>query len=318
MSEPENDNIFTPAEQATWDAQLSDGPAPVLEVPSEPENDPEITVQGEPLRAAEPEVVAEADDDGDEVAESPAKPGFVPHRKLHKALERAKASEEREKLALERLERLLAVSQPQQVRQAPQPAPEAPKVPRAEEDVFQTADYAVQEVQQLKAYIHRQQQEQALLAEAAPQVQRFVAEKPDFNEAVGFLIEGRVRELVALGHQEHAARGKAKQEELALVAHARQVGKNPAELAYNWALSRGYSPKAAEPPAQPKQTAAEQIGLKADVQARAKSLSHGSGSAPPATAITAETILRMDSKEFNKFAEKYPKKLAQLMGNSAA
>lgn len=291
-----------------------------------------LTVQGKPLEEAVADADPSADDDDDGDAEG-NRPGFVPHRRLHKAREQKKAAEEQAKAAearaqqaeinaaraMERMNTLLQVFKGQQQPQQGQTQePAAPPVrPRAEEDVFKTADYAVEQTESLAQRVERiekAEQAQKELGQMADWARRheeaFAKERPDYPAALSHLKQARARELAIQGYNRAQIEQQITADEVHIIRVAAHRQMSPAALAYEIAGTRGYSPKAPEPP---QEAPAERITRTAEAQQRSRTLSGTGGSPAGATNITAETVLRMSEDEFAAFAAKYPKKMEELL-----
>jgi len=318
MSDTENLNDpmeLTPEEQAYFDNGGVEPSAPANE-PAEPEE----TVLEADTGHDEPE---DGIDDTDDEPEQGKKPGFVPHRKLHKALEKVKAKEaeaakeREERIRLEeRFNQLVQrVQQPQQ--QQPQVQEPAPQVaPDPNEDIFGAVQHQAKTIEQVQAEItaYKQQraqeeQKQRIIQAAGAAEQQFMAEAPDYPDALNHLRAARVAELQMFGLTEAQARAKVGQEEIQLAAQALQRGQNPAKLAYDWAKQRGYAKKAPEPAPEPP---AEKLTRQAEAQARSGTLSHGGG-APAPVKLDARTVAAMSEAEFSALMEKHPKALEKLL-----
>lgn len=262
------------------------------------------------------------EEDDDSSSEQGKRPGFVPHRKLNKEIERRKAREA--ELAKEREDRIRLeerfnqfvqrFQQPQQQ----QPTEQEVAPPKAEEDLFGAVDYTGKKVETLdqrlarfeKAEEERQQAQRLQQATIAAE-RAFMAENPDLPDAVAHLRQTRIAELQIFGWTEEQALQKVYQEEQALAAHALQRGQNPAEIAYRWAERRGYSKK--QPEIQPaEQPAAERLARQVDAKARSGTLSNGGG-APAPVQLDARTVAAMSEDEFAALMAKSPKALEKLM-----
>lgn len=281
------------------------------ETPEAPEAD--AGAADEPASRAQ-----EPDDEDDDEPGDPKRPGFVPHRKFHKAREKLKATEA--ELAREReervrldertnalLERLRGVQQAPAAPQQPvQPEPVRQLTP--DEDVFGWAEQTGKTVESLAQKLERlergEQQRQTVqhVVEAVQHYeQQFAKDKPDYTDAAVYLKQARTRELMAFGLPEAQARAQVSQEMLRFAHDTLQRRQNPAETVYKWAEARGYA-KAAPEPAKEDAGPVERIARTAEAQARSRSLS-GGGGAPADTKIDARSLLRMSEDEFAKFSE---------------
>ena len=186
---------------------------------------------------------------------------FVPLQALQE--ERAEKKRLREELkAYREWQAQLA----ERLRQMPaaKPAPEAPDPGTRPLDYINHVLSAMQasttELQQW-----RQQQEQAAQESAqwaAAQEREFAKGEPEYPEAYRYAAELRDRELQALGYTDPMVRANILRMNTAeIVNNAAQQGRNPAELVWEYARSRGFAPKAAcKAEAQAKIAAALQAG----------------------------------------------------------
>jgi hypothetical protein len=100
----------------------------------------------------------------------------------------------------------------------------------------------------------RQQQEQAAQQRAAvqqatdwasAQEQEFAKGQPEYHEAYRYAADARDKELQALGYTDPAARAAiVRQNTAEIINNAIQQSRNPAELVWEYAQARGYTPKA--------------------------------------------------------------------------
>jgi hypothetical protein len=110
---------------------------------------------------------------------------------------------------------------------------------------------------------------------------------------------------MALGHDEDQAKEIAQNEiDQAAMQWAHQ-GRNPAQIAYEFAKARGYTPKAQ----QQQQSASEKIAAQQKGTAAARSL--GGGGAPNAGKLTAEALANMSDEDFSKLTDA---QFSQAMG----
>lgn len=284
-------------------------------------------VQNAAPEPVEPEPqVAEADDteedDDDASPEQGKRPGFVPHRKLHKALEKLKAKEadlEKERIERARLEERTNMllqrfqQQPLPVQtQTQQPEP----APNPQDDIFGAVEHQAKTLAQLQqeAETRRKAEEEqqkvgALLQRANLSVEEFKRSTPDYSDAYQHLRRSRAEELAMLGYPADAIEKTLYNDELAIAARAVQAGKNVGEIVYNLSKQRGYARKEAAPV---DNDPAEKIARTADAQARSATLSHAGGASAPAT-IDARAVARMSEDDFFAFMSKNKKALDQLM-----
>jgi hypothetical protein len=179
------------------------------------------------------------------------------------------------------------------------------QAPDKDTDAVGYIDHRINDLSQQTQQLHqslaqRQQQEQQeramnQLAQGVVQVaNEFSKQTPDFQDAVKHLNTTRTRELMALGVPQEQATRQATMEldQAAMQWHA--SGQNPAQIAYDFALARGYQKAQVQQPAQEK-LAAQQKGV-----AASKTL--GSGGASTGK-LTAETLANMSEEDFAKLSE---------------
>ena len=124
----------------------------------------------------------------------------------------------------------------------------------------------------------RQQQEQAAQQRATvqhyadwatAQEQEFSKQQPEYHEAYRYAADARDQELQALGYSDPAARANIVRMNTAEIVHnAMQQGRNPAELVWEYARSRGFAPKG-------RTTAEAQAKIAAGLQAGGAKLNQG-------------------------------------------
>ncbi len=318
-----------PAEQAKWDLLEKDvsGDEPEAEAP-------------EAEAKEEPEAVEKVERTEAEKAKEP-----IPYEELdkrHKQIQGA-LSEERNlrRQAAERAQNMEAVLR-QVVAQRQQAAQQeaAPKVPTIEEDpigYFQhelaSAKAEIQRLtqgsQQTVEQFQRAQHEQRFWGEVQRSEQEMRSANPDYDPAVTFLEESRVRELELMipdtaqayaeqsGYESPAAMRAAvlNNDRITIARQALQMQMSPAELYYKIAHQRGY--KAAAP-------AVPQISRKATAQATpitatkagmaaSKSLSGGVGGT--SNVMTADDLAQLYLDDPDKADKEFKRmKNAGLLG----
>ena len=204
------------------------------------------------------------------------------------------------------LERFKIIEQAHQ-QQQPQEKPPSPR-----DDPFAYVETVPGQLQQLAQKVQTfEQREKA--AEARTQVlsaykqdaDTFKASHSDFDQAYEFLVSGRIAELQAVGHQN--PQEGVHQDELAIVIHALQTGKSPAETMYNVAKARGWRPGNGSADASGKLDAIE----RGQQQGRSLQSVGGAGGADD---MTAERLLKMPLNEYEKWVNKNPAKARRIMG----
>lgn len=261
-----------------------------------PQDAPETEQQAPEQPEQQPEAQAEP--------QQPETPKVVPLAALHE--ERNRRKELAAELARERAEREALAQRVEERLRAMQEA-NRPPVPAFDENPAEHLRHKLDEVaqtqqmtaQQMQAW-QRQQQQAAMQQQLAQRVvaeeQQFAAEKPDYYDAVKHLHSSRIRELTALGLDEQSAaqRSAAELQEAAFV-YAQQ-GRSPAQVAYQFALAKGYTPKQAQQAAD----AAQKFEAQAQGVKASKSL--GTGGATRGR-MTAQQLLSMSDREFAALKE---------------
>lgn len=220
--------------------------------------------------------------------------GFVPHQAMH--AERVKRQEVEKRLA--DLEAKLEESS--------QEPPPAYVDPLEDPDGFRKfTEYQQQQfqsrIEQQQQAIQRQQQEQAIYADVSKSETEFQAKTPDYPQAVQHLHDTRVRELQSMGYAPQDVQRQIQQDVRGIYAAAKQIGMNPAELAYQRAMSLGYS-KAA-----PKQDEAQKVEALAKAQDATSGVT--STGAPQEGRLTIEQLAKMSEDEIAKIPEDQFKKV---------
>ena len=297
MSEQDNvpteGDLFTPEEQTQFDSMKAE-PAPEA-VPEESAS--EETAQEEAPQEAKTE-------------EKQVNLGA-----LHEERQRRKEADERARQAEIKAAKYEARVQAwldaqQQSKQEPQVELDPDK------DIFTFAKHVGKEVGDIRAEL--QQQRQAV--QAAREKQQyfdwankhepaFIKENPDYIDAVKHLREQRFEELVEMGYEPNQANEIVQNDEYGLVRQAHQMGKNPAEYAYNLAKRRGYQKRAAGT-----QSLSERMGTIAAGQKNNQTLSSVGGRAGGGE-LSARDLLSMDKDEFESFMNKSPKQFRRIMGS---
>ena len=182
-----------------------------------------------------------------------------------------------------------------------------PAVPRFEED---PASHLLHQVEATKAELAqvrqtseqaRQSQElSAFEARIAQDTQAaemaFAKEKPDYLSAVSYLQQVADKNMQMMGVEDPAVRqAQIRKDALAMSLKALQLGKSPAEVAYNLAINYGYRASV------PRETsdAAKKIE---SIQEGQKTQSMPSGGKPSPT-LTLAALEQMDDEDFNKLVD---------------
>lgn len=275
----------------------------------EPDN-----AQGQEGLQAEAETVT-ADADEKENGERDEKGRFVPHGALHAERERRKEIESQYQTILQKHavleDRWNSILKAQEQRQEPQTGDEDP-MPDPNKDIFAHSAWQARQIERLKEdqakkwgefeqTRQQQQEEQAILQEWTSSVQQFQTQKPDFGDAAQYLSDLRAKQLSALGLDQNGINATINQELKGVIQQAKQVGKSPAELIYQYASVSGYAPKQV----QQQNTAELPDSLKrvAQAQEQAKTLANGGGKGG-SDPDSPEAIASMSEREFEAWMSK--------------
>lgn len=322
LEEKTNDPLeWTADDEAALQATATQEPAG--DDPADPPQEAAETVS----QVAE---VDDEDDADDDAPEANKRPGFVPHRKLQKQIERRQKVEQ--ELTKEREERVrleertnLLLQRFQQPEQAPkaQETVQEPPPPSVEEDIFGWGNHTGKRVETLEQRLDRLERErqhdgvvnQVKSAVTASEA-TFRQQNPDYDDACKFLFESRQAELEVFGINPVQAQQHIAGEFLRISQQALQTGKSPAQIAYEWARKRGYAKKDPDPAPsavadEARESAAERIARTADAQARSRSLGSGGGSGGPES-LDARKLARMSEDDFAKIMDS--PEVRKLMG----
>lgn len=150
------------------------------------------------------------------------------------------------------------------------------------------------------------QEESAFRTQVLQSVRSYVRAQPDFMDAYQHARQARIGELAALGYGVDEAVAITFDNEAEVIRNAYATGRNPAQVIYDYALSRGYPGSGDARGASPHGGAvrqvegamsdAEKVALAARGQAGAKSLSSTGGGA--LGALTLETLASLSDDEF--------------------
>lgn len=235
-----------------------------------------------------------------EQAEGKPPEGHVPQGALHAERERRKSAEAELKRAQETLQAIATMRE-----QVAQRKPEAQQVPSAEEDPT-GVEHLKARIAELEAghnTIRQERDNEALTQAENVQIQNVLAaseaayrqQQPDYDEAINYVIKARAAELELYGLQPHEVRIALANEVADIARAAIQQGRDPAELGYRIAQSRGYRPATGEA-GQAQGQGQRTVEAIAAAQGKSKSLGQAAGSTP--TQITAEAIAQMSPQEF--------------------
>lgn len=243
---------------------------------------------------AEPEAQQETEQK-EQAAPEPEQPRVVPLAALHEERQRRKelaaqlAEESRKRTELEaRVEARLAALQP------PAPTFEEDPAGHLKRQIDQVST-TLQERQQQEERQRAEYQQAQQVQRAAQTVQRyeaeFVAQKPDYQQAVDYVRLGRAKEFEARGMAPEEAMAEATREMVHGAIINAANGVNPSQLVYRMAEIRGYRAQA-QPMSESDRFTQQSKGV-----AAAKSLGGGGASKGQ---ISATQLLSMSDEEFSE------------------
>lgn len=190
-----------------------------------------------------------------------------------------------------------------------------PQAPNPQENGVGYIDHRIGQVEKLIKPLadtiqqQREQQERAQLVSqlssrvrASEAAMRQVA--PDYDDAVNHLARIRAAEMAVYGASPDQIAALLPQDMERMALTWANEGRNPAEVAYNLARARGYTPKAAQQQAQQaaqQQSAEEKITAQQRGTQAARSL--GSGGGVSKGKLTAQALASMSDEDFAKLSE---------------
>jgi hypothetical protein len=267
----------------------------IVEDVTEVEEDPD---EGE--ATTEPVEAAEEDKPEFKTARDKKPPeGYVPHQAMHE--ERVKRQE-----AERQLQAFMAAEQKRamEAQKAAEPQWVDPLIDPEGFKKYQ--DYTLGKTQQM---VHQQQQalqqrqmQEHRQADVQRAEQEFRRQAPDYDEAINHVAQARVAELRMYGLDDQTIQRQIHQDSQAIYDSARRMGVNPAQLVYQLAQQRGYTPKQAA-------DAASQMEARATAQKQTQGL--GSGGSKQSGRLTATQIAEMSEAEIGKLS---PDDIARAFG----
>lgn len=175
--------------------------------------------------------------------------------------------------------------------------------------IDQVRDVATQNQQsfaQWQAQQQQVQQVQAIASRVTAAESDFVARRPDYHDALGYYRSQRAKEIaVVSGVDEDVAMQQVARELVEGALHHAAAGRNPAEIAYRLAETRGYKPKAQQATVSP----AEKIETQQRGVAAARTVTSGGGTSG---GLSAKALLEMSDEDFSKATK--GNKWRELMG----
>jgi hypothetical protein len=241
------------------------------------------------------------------VEEGKDKGGTVPQQALHAEREKRKAAEDRERSKDDELakvrEQLDAIAKMREQVAARKPA----DLPAADDPAaLEHLRTRLNEVEQGQTRISQHMDDTALAQREVQELgnvmvqseARYRQEKPDYDDAINHVIHMRANELALYGLAPAQIQRTIAEEATEIIRSAVQQGRDPAELGYQIALSRGYRPRKATARPKPNRTAARrrQSTRLRGQGASGKSLGSGGGGSPKA--LTAEALAALSDDEF--------------------
>jgi hypothetical protein len=293
------DNIFTDDELKADQTTATDAP-PAVEETAEQKAERERDEQGR-FKAKESE--------GDEQAQSPVegddngKSKTVPQQALHAEREKRKALEAEIAPLREQLAAIAKMREQVQSRK-PEDLPAADD-PAALEHLRNRLSQLETGQTRLTQHMDTQALDQAERAQLGGFMQEaetaYRQQQPDYDAAIEHVVMARANELKLYGLNPAQIQTTIAEEATEIVRSAVAQGRNPAELGYQIALSRGYRPSASTEQkgngTDQSNTAQATLDAIAKAKAQGKSLGGSGGSAPKN--LNAEAILALSPEEFD-------------------
>lgn len=218
--------------------------------------------------------------------------GFVPHQAMH--AERVKRQELERRLAdLEKQRE--ADPEPQYV--DPLEDPEGHRR-WAEHQSNMTR----QQIEAVNNQIAEQNRQQALAQEITRSEAEFSAKTPDYRDAIRHLEQATLQGYQNAGYDQQEAIAAVQRDAMGLIQAAKQIGMNPAELAYIRAQSAGYRKtdvKPEQPTGQPSD--ADKMAALSKAQQATEGLN--SSGAPQSGQLTVKALADMSEDELAELSE---------------
>lgn len=320
----ETNTVGLSAEESAYFESGGASPLPGIQ---EAEHVEEKGLQAEAEGLAAPQEVAEAEKVRDE------KGRFVPHQALHAEREEHKKT----KAQLEEISRKQAILEDRWntllkagVGGEQKPAEEDPE-PDANVDIFAHNAWLKRQIDKERSIRSErdeaekqtraaQEQDQAIWSEWHQSAQSYMAETPDFGDAVKFMSDLRDKQLQALSFANPQLRneqGRVQQinaELKSIIQAAKQQGLSPAQAVYQLAQGFGYQKAAqAAPQGQQQPQMPDKLASIARAQEASRTVGQTAGKAG-GDELTLEGLLAMSASEYSEWVEKNPNKFRRLMG----
>lgn len=269
----------TPADEA---AMREGAPAEPVETPVVPEA-PQVAPEVEKAPEAKPEAKAEDEKKRD----------VVP---LATLLEERKEAKDRERRMEDRFQQFVQ-------RFAPKPEETKPAVPDFDTDplgaIKHDRETSQQRMDRLEQRFQAEDQRTQLRSFVEGHEAEFRKTAPDYDAAIAHVVASRGEELAMLGANPEQIRATLQQEAQTIAMVAAQNGKNPAEVMYGFAKTRGY--RKAE--AKPETEARSQVETLQRGAAASRSLGTAGGS-PAESGLTLKALADMPLEDFAKISDK--------------
>jgi hypothetical protein len=179
---------------------------------------------------------------------------------------------------------------------------------RQAEEIKSLREGTQQDQQQRRA----QAEHNALIQDFMAKEQAYVSKVPDYMEAAQHLQNSRVGELRAMGWGDDQIRADLAQNVTQLALMARQANRDPAELTYEIAKTRGYQPKGEKrennPSIEEEKLLAAERGQKLG-----QTIQTSGGSSRPGV-MTAERLASLSTDKFEAWVSAHPEEAEKLMG----
>jgi hypothetical protein len=283
------DGIFTEDELKAEQT----GAAEELKAPEETQEQKDQRERDEQgrFKAKEPETEAVAEEAGDK-----EKGGTVPQQALHAEREKRKALEAELKPLKEQLEALAKMREQIASRK---PADLPPADDPAQVEHLRTRLAELEQGQtRISQHIDTQTVNQAEMQQLGSVMHqsetKFREQKPDYDAAINHVVNARAQELSLYGLTPPQIQQTIAEEATEIVRSAISQNRDPAELGYQIALSRGYRP--AETANGGEQSKAQQT-IDAIAKAQAQSKSLGGAGGGKVAMLNAEAIMAMTPDE---------------------
>lgn len=288
------DSIFEEDELQADALTEEEAPKEEPQVEEKTQEGPERDEHGR-FKAKEPEEGEEAPEEGDKPRDN-----TVPQGALHAERERRKSVEAELKAAREQLE-AIATMRKQVADRKPEALPAADDPAAVEHLRNRLAELdqrQTQVTQRMDTADLNQRETQELGTLMQSSEAQFRAETPDYDEGIAHLVAARASELAEYNVPAAQAQQIIAEEAVEIVRTAVQLGRNPAELAYAIAKSRGYRPAQTDQQQNPPANGGAAATVEAIARAQAASKSLGNGGGSGAHQLNAEAIGAMDDDEF--------------------